>query len=98
MAKEVVWTLRSIQDRISISQFWTQHNKSNSYSRKLEHIFQVAANLLSKFPDMGSPTKIPGVRIKIVRTFKVFYQANEKSIVILRIWDSRQNPENLKVG
>jgi plasmid stabilization system protein ParE len=97
MVKEVVWTEKSLKDRFSIYQFWHTHNQSNIYSDKLELLFVESALLLAKFPQIGTRTNIEGVRIKVVRSFKIFYQETSDKVLILRIWDSRQDPKNLKL-
>jgi plasmid stabilization system protein ParE len=97
MAKEVVWTETSLKDRFFIYHFWFTHNHSNTYSEKLELLFAASARLLTKFPHVGTKTNIDGVRIKVVRSFKILYQDTPDKILILRIWDSRQDPETLKL-
>lgn len=97
MAKKVVWTLQSVQDRVNIYQFWLIHNKSETYSKKLEELFLITANLLAVYPELGTNTTKEGVRVKVIKTFKLFYSITPDSIEILRVWDSRQDPETLKV-
>ena len=97
MAKKIEWTLTSIQDRIQIYQFWNEKNKSNLYSEKLENLFKEAAKLLSEFPEIGTQTDFPDLKVKVVRNYKLFYLNLENTIQIIRIWDTRQNPEDLKL-
>lgn len=61
MAKEIVWTETSLRDRLTIYQFWLAHNRSNTYSEKLELLFDKSAQLLAKFPQAGMRTDIEGV-------------------------------------
>lgn len=88
MAKEVVWAVAAVKDRLSIYQFWFKYNQSASYSEKLETLFKKAAELIAVFPNIGTKTTIEGV---------IFYVAESDRIVILRVWDSRQDPINLKL-
>ncbi|WP_331971352.1 type II toxin-antitoxin system RelE/ParE family toxin [Ohtaekwangia sp.] len=97
MAKEIVWTESSIKDRFRIYKFWLQHNKSDTFSEKLEKLFNESARLLALFPEMGTPTDIADVRVKVIRSYKIFYQVRIDSIEIIRVWDSRQNPEDLSL-
>ncbi len=46
---------------------------------------------------MGKPTDIEDVRIKIVSHYLMFYKRVNQKIYILTIWDSRRNPESLKL-
>ncbi len=97
MAKKIEWTLTSIQDRIQIYQFWNQKNKSNLYSEKLENLFKEAAKVLSEFPEIGTQTDFPDLKVKVVRDYKLFYLNLENTIQIIRVWDTRQNPDDLKL-
>lgn len=36
------------------------------------------------------------VRIQIIKDYKIVYRIKEDLIEILTIWDTRQNPKNLK--
>ena len=97
MAKEIVWTQSAIQDRFRIYQYWSQKNKSNLFSQKLERLFNEAATLLSEFPEIGTRTDFQDVRVKVIRNYCVFYLNLPDSIQIIRVWDSRQNPDSLKL-
>jgi plasmid stabilization system protein ParE len=96
MAKKIEWTQTSIQDRVKIYHFWVERNKSDSYSKKLELLFNEAAKLISEFPEIGIETDFPDLRVKVIRSYKLFYLNQADKIQIVRVWDSRQNPENLE--
>jgi hypothetical protein len=57
MAREIVWTLSAIEDRLLIYNFWKEHNSSDLFSEKLDNLFIDAANLISEFPEIGRRTK-----------------------------------------
>lgn len=84
-----------MQDRYNIYNYWFYHNKSISYSEKLEFIFNKTAVLISEFTELGTRTDYPDIRVTIVRQFKIFYRINQERIEIVRVWDTRQNPEAL---
>ena len=96
MAKKIEWTQTSIQDRFKIYQFWAQRNKSDSFSTKLELLFNEAAKLIAEFPEIGTETDLPDLRVKVIKSYKLFYLNQAGKIQIVRIWDSRQNPEDLE--
>jgi plasmid stabilization system protein ParE len=96
MAKKIEWTQSSIVDRIQIYEYWLARNKSDSYSKKLEMLFSRTSLLLSEFPNLGTATSVQGVRVKVLKTFKIFYISEPDRILIVRIFDSRQRPENIK--
>lgn len=97
MAKEIKWSRASIEDRFSIYNFWLDHNKSETYSQQLEILFNNAAKLIAEYPAIGTQTDIPNLRVKVVRNYKLFYLNLEDTIQIVRVWDSRQNPNDLKL-
>jgi len=96
MAKEIEWTQTSIQDRFRIYHFWIEYNNSDSYSKKLEVLFNEAAKLISEFPEIGTETDSPGLRVKVIKSYKLFYINQVNKIQIIRIWDSRQDPGKLE--
>ncbi len=93
MAKKIEWTESALFDRFKIYSFWLEHNKSADYSLKLELLFKETAKLISIFPEIGMETDMPGVRVKIVNRFKIFYTITRDSIRIIRVWDTKQDPD-----
>nr|WP_276559861.1 type II toxin-antitoxin system RelE/ParE family toxin [Roseivirga pacifica] len=75
--------------------FWVKKTKSKTYSIKLNRLFEAATLLIQDYPEIGKPTDIENVRIKIVRDYLIFYEVIDDTLFILSIWDSRQNPETL---
>jgi plasmid stabilization system protein ParE len=96
MARKIEWTQTSIRDRFEIYKFWVEKNKSDSYSKKLEILFNEAARLISEFPEIGTETDFSGLRVKVIKSYKLFYMDDSETIKIIRIWDTRQNPQNLE--
>ena len=97
MAKRVVWASQARIDRYKILTYWKEHNKSNSYSKKLNMQFNEAVRSIQKFPLMSKSTDEDYIRVKYVSHFHLIYEISENEIVILRVWDSRQNPQKLKL-
>ena len=97
MAGKVIWTLRSQADRKHILNYWMEHDKSNTYSKKLNRLFKEAAHLIKTYPNIGKPTDIEHVSVKIIRDYLMFYEISGGNIYILTIWDSRQNPSKLRL-
>ncbi|KAF2518496.1 type II toxin-antitoxin system RelE/ParE family toxin [Flavobacterium salilacus subsp. salilacus] len=95
MAKRLIWTLEAQQNRIAIFEYWNNRNKSKNYSRKLNGIFRIQIDLLLKHPQIGIATNIPNVRCRTVKDYKIVYLTESNKIVLLAIWDTRQNPELL---
>lgn len=94
MASKIIWSLLAQENRKAILKYWMDRNKSNTYSLKLNQIFENSVDLISKFPLIGVKTNIENVRIKFVRDYRIAYKIAEDLIEILTIWDSRQNPND----
>ena len=97
MAKRIVWSEKAQNDRKNILRYWAERNKSKIYSKKLNDIFKSAIKIIKDHPNIGKRTDFPEVRAKIVRDYYIFYQEAKEEIYILRVWDIRQNPDNLKI-
>lgn len=95
MAKQIIWSLRAQKDKREIFIYWSQRNKSNRYSKKLHQLFKEAIQLLREHPYIGRTTDDDSVRIKIVKEYLIIYEVTETSIIILSIWDGRQDPLRL---
>ena len=95
MAKEVIWSPLAKRKRREILEYWIEHNKSKTYSLKLNELFKQAEQLISERPNIGKPTSDKHVRFKIVRDYLIFYEQVDEKIYILTIWDSRQDPDKL---
>lgn len=97
MVKEIIWSKRAQSDRKEIFRYWIKKNKSNSYSKKLNRLSKEAVRLISEYPEIGRSTDVEHVRIKIVVDYLIIYEVDQKQrLLILTIWDSRQNPKKLK--
>lgn len=92
MAKQVIWSKRAQLDRKEILEYWINRNKSNLYSKKLDANFKDNLKLIGEFPHVGKQTDDGKARVKIVKDYLLFYEETEDTIVVLSIWDSRQNP------
>ncbi len=95
MVKRVIWSQIAQNDRKEILNYWFHRNKSKTYSKKLNELFIKSIKLISDFPEIGKPTDIPNVRIKLVRDHLLVYEAQIDKILILTIFDARQNPQKL---
>lgn len=92
MAKQIVWAESAVKQFNEILEFWEEHNNSDSYSLKLYSRVISTIEKLSYFPEMGKPSNLSFVRIKISGKYLIVYENLELEIRILAIWDSRQNP------
>jgi plasmid stabilization system protein ParE len=96
MAKRVIWSEDAFRDKEQIYSYWNNRNKSNLYSRKLNRLFGDTIKSILQMPSIGKNTNIENVKRIIARNFFLIYEESETTLTILRIWDSRQDPDKLK--
>ncbi len=98
MAKrEVIWTKNSEIQLQEILEFFTKRNKSGLYSRKLYTKFKTELLSVSKNPELGIKTKLDHIRGLIIEDYILFYEILEDRIMVLKVWDCRQNPDKLNI-
>jgi len=97
MARKIVFTIQALENRKAVLEYWNKRNGSNTYSRKLNRLFFEALQLLKRYPYTGRNTVIENVYVKVVRDYLIFYEIKGTEIVIYAIWDSRRNPDDLKI-
>ena len=95
MARKIIWSIRAQEEKEAIFAFWDEHNKSKTYSRKLNKLFNEAISLLQEHPYIGRETNIENVHVRIVRQYLIVYRIQGNNIVIVRIWDGRRNPADM---
>ena len=94
--KRIVWSKEARLDFKATLEFYNDRNGSNTYSRKLaDQIFNSIEQLQTN-NFLGINTSDLDVRVLIKGSFSIFYELKEEEIVVLVIWDSRRNPDELK--
>jgi plasmid stabilization system protein ParE len=96
MVKKIIWSPTAEAEKNDILRFWIIHNQSPNYSIKLEDKINEAIEILPYHPFIGKKTDFEKVRVIIVDNCLVFYEVNSVSILILSVFDGRQDPEKLK--
>ena len=95
MAKRVIWSQDAYRDLEQIYSYWNNRNKSNLYSRKLSKLFKTTIKTILTTPSIGRRTNVENVKRIIARDYFLIYEEDEETLIILRIWDSRQDPDKL---
>jgi plasmid stabilization system protein ParE len=95
--RKLIWSHNAKIKLFKILDYFNDRNKSNTYSKKLYAKFAHEINALMKHPDIGVKTDLDAIRGLIITNYIFFYEIGENNIIIHTIWDTRQNPENLKV-
>ena len=96
MVRQVIWTEKAQKDRIAVFTYWNNRNESFFYSKRLNELFKESLKLISKHPLIGKLTDKENVRVKVLKEYLIIYEITEIEIVVLSVWDCRQNPEDLK--
>jgi len=98
MAKrKIVWSHKARIKLLMILEFYTERNKSKTYPKKLYTKFNKELSLLLIQPEIGIKTELDLVRGLIVEEFILFYEVTNEMIIVHTVWDSRQNPTNLRI-
>jgi len=97
MAKrKIVWSHRARIKLLMILEFYNERNNGKTYSKKLYTKFCKELSLLLKQPEIGIKTELEAVRGLIVDEFILFYEVTPEMIIVHTLWDSRQNPADLR--
>jgi toxin YoeB len=95
MVKRIIWSSLASEIYTNILQYYFERNGNKIYSRKLNSRIKKTIFLISNYPYLGRKTEIENVREFYEDNLKIIYQIRPLEIVILMIWDIRQDPENL---
>ena len=80
-----------------ILEFYSERNKSKTYSKKLYTKFNKELSLLVNQPEIGIKTELESVHGLIVEEFILFYEVTTEMIIVHTLWDSRQTPSELRI-
>ena len=95
--RKLIWSHLAKIKLFEIIDYFRGINNSSTYSQKLYSKIVRQVSVLTKHPEIGIKTDMDDVRCLIIENYMIFYEANETYIIIHTIWDSRQNPDNLKI-
>lgn len=76
--KRIDWSEKASEQLANILIFWTEHNKSTRYSEKLLIEMEEMVLQLVLHPQLGKPSGVDGIRMKLLRDYWIFYRYNEK--------------------
>jgi plasmid stabilization system protein ParE len=96
MAKRsVVWTETAARQRRLILEYWTVHNRSAIYSKKLIKLIASRIKIILKHPESFKMAVYPETRESAMGHFSIFYKVTDKQLIITAFWDNRQDPKKL---
>lgn len=94
MVKKVVFAERSEKERLSILEYYLEATGSKSIPAKIYQQFNRVIDNIRQFPESGKKLKNNNRGI-IQSHYKIVYKIEKESLIILHIWDTRQNPKKL---
>lgn len=97
MVRRLIWSIEARTSRKNIFDYWNNRNKSKVYSKKLNSLFKENLLIVLKLPEFGNATKYDDTKFIIVSHFEIIYNITDTEIVVLDIWDTRQNPINFPI-
>lgn len=74
MAKKLIWSKQTLQDRKDILDYWINRNKSKIYSIRLNNLFIYAINIIAEHPNIGIATDFENVKGKLVKDYYIFFR------------------------
>ena len=95
--KKIKWSPDAKSDIFHILDFYYQRNGNSAYSQRLYTRLQKDINLLKTQSFLGKPTDYNKIRVMIVSEYYIFYEVLSDHIYILKVWDSRRNPDDLNI-
>ncbi|MEK7671443.1 MAG: type II toxin-antitoxin system RelE/ParE family toxin [Bacteroidota bacterium] len=96
MARKVIWSRDASVDRFEVFDYWNKRLGTNTFSRKLNKLILRAENIIAEQPFSGRKVEGRDARAFRVKHYLIFYRVRDE-IEVLRLWDSRRNPEDLKL-
>ncbi len=97
MAKRIIWTRNAKDEWQRILSFWHEHTGNKKYSRKLNSKIKLTLKNIKSNNLIGKKTSKKDIRIVICLYYLVFYKIEKERIIIITIFDSRRNPDDLKI-
>ena len=94
--RRIRWTKAARKYFYASLHFYIERNDSKAYSVKLRLRVRKALHLLESTPFIGKPTTDPSLRVIWVEPFNIFYEVRAREIVIMTVWDPRQDPSELQ--
>ena len=97
MVKRITWTSKAEQVLNQILEYYYQRNGNKIYSRRLNKEIKKLVSALKKHPYLGKKTETNNIRVLIKGNYKIIYELTTNDIIILVVWDCRQNPEDFRI-
>jgi toxin YoeB len=97
MAKNVIWSEPATETFHCTLLYYIRITGNNAFATRLVRKIEQTVARIADFPLMGTVTDYANVRAFSEGHNKIIYEIRENEIVILMIWDTRQNPDDLQL-
>ncbi len=95
MARRIIWSKLATENKSEIFRYWNRHNKSKTYSIKLNKAFSKRILALADRPLATSETNSESIRTAIVEKFRILFYHDTDVIEVLSIFDMRRNTADI---
>ena len=93
--RKIIWSSLSSCQLKAVLDFYTQKNRSTTYSLKILNEIEELLNALSENEFIGRLTSNKMTRVIPMKVYLIFYEINQNEIKIVSFWDNRQNNKKL---
>jgi plasmid stabilization system protein ParE len=94
--KKIIWSTVAEAELMKILEFFNERNQSKAYSKKLVQQFRSVLKQVANQPKIGLLTQAKNIRGIVSGNYILFYHVGPKKITVLKVWDTRQNPDRVK--
>jgi len=95
--RKIIWSAQAKLDLKDILHFYFKRNGTKTFSNKLNSSIRKSIKLLEEQADIGHQSDNFNIKNIKEGDFNIFYEIKNGTIVILIIWDNRQNLDNLHI-
>lgn len=98
---KIIWSLEAVSDLDSIYGFYFEKSPlaaSNIYNTIVDEV-----EVLAQFPQIAAVEELladlPHTfrSLVVLKKYKIVYRVEKSRVIIDKVWDCRQNPDNLKI-
>lgn len=93
--KKIIWTRKTTLQLFSVMDYYADRNKSDVYSLKLESEIKSKLANLDFSVAIPKKTSLENVYYFTHKHIRLLFSIEDKSIVVIMVWDERRNPDSL---
>lgn len=95
--KKIIWTTNADNQLFEIMYYYSQRNKSDIYSLKLQSEIKEKLSKLEFSISLPKKTSLKNVYYFTHKHISILFSIEELDIIVLLAWDERRNPNTLKI-